>query len=231
MPQSGIHAAFSFQIGQFAKTKNKLLPAIVFGAILPDVDYIAVILGFVYYPINLSENLFHRTFSHSFFTLIIIYLIFAFISEWKKDYEIKQIGKGIVIGILSHIVLDTLFSFEGIHLLWPLPLQKFSLWSNLLISDWIYKLIYISEFFFFRWYAWFLIKLNIAYPNHNSWVIKYLNYWKKTETLIFIFFIFLSFINYYHFKILFILAYIPSILISLVATYVNFSALEYKLKK
>ena len=63
MPQSGIHAAFSFQIGQFAKTKNKLLPAIVFGAILPDVDYIAVILGFIYYPINLSENLFHRTFS------------------------------------------------------------------------------------------------------------------------------------------------------------------------
>ena len=57
MPQSGIHAAFSFQIGRFVKNKNKLLPSIVFGAILPDVDYIAVILGFIYYPINLSENL------------------------------------------------------------------------------------------------------------------------------------------------------------------------------
>lgn len=231
MPQSGIHAALSFRLGQSTNIKSKLIPSIVFGAILPDIDYIAVALGLIYYPINLSEHLFHRTFSHSFFALLIIYLIFGLISEWKNNYNIKQIGRGIVIGMLSHIVLDTLLSFKGIHLLWPLPLKEFILWQNFTFSNWVYKLIYITEFFFFRWYAWFLIKRNIAHPNRNSGVINYLNYWKKIETFLFIFFIIISFINYHYFKILFIFAYIPSIAVSLWATYMNFNVLEYRLKK
>ena len=231
MPQSGIHAALSFRLGQSTNIQSNLIPSIIFGAILPDIDYIAVALGMIYYPLNLSEQLFHRTFLHSFFILLIIYLIFGLISEWKNNTEIKQIGKGIAIGMLSHIVLDTLLSFKGIHLLWPLPLREFALWNNFNFSNGFYKLMYIMEFFFFRWYAWFLIKRNIAHPTNNSGVIKYLSYWKKIETLLFTIFIIISFINYHYFKILFIFAYIPSITMSLWATYMNFDALSYKSKK
>ena len=67
MPQSGIHAALSFRLGQSTNIQSNLIPSIIFGAILPDIDYIAVALGMIYYPLNLSEQLFHRTFLHSFF--------------------------------------------------------------------------------------------------------------------------------------------------------------------
>jgi len=85
MPQAGLHAAFGNQFRRFLSHKRRLFPAIIFGAILPDLDVIAVAIGSLFYPISHSEKLFHRSFSHSFFTLILIYLLFAIWSELKNN--------------------------------------------------------------------------------------------------------------------------------------------------
>ena len=112
MPQAGLHAAFGNQFRLFLSHERRLFPAIIFGAILPDLDVIAVAIGSLFYPIHQAEHIFHRTFSHSFFTLILIYLLFAIWSELKNNPSLKSVGKGLVLGMLTHIVLDTFFGFE-----------------------------------------------------------------------------------------------------------------------
>ena len=50
MPQTGLHAAFGNQLLRIIPYKARLYPAIVFGAILPDMDIIAVAVGSFFYP-------------------------------------------------------------------------------------------------------------------------------------------------------------------------------------
>jgi len=226
MPQIGLHVAFGNQLLRIVPYKIRLYPAIIFGAILPDLDVIAVAMGSLFYQINRSEQLFHRTFSHSFFTLIIIYLLFAIMAEWKKNPTLKSVGKGIVLGMLSHIVLDTFFWFREIHFLWPLPIKPFNIWKFWVLPDWIYRTLLILEFFFFRWYAWFLIQKHVQTPNHLSWILTHLNKWKFIESVLFVLFIIIGLWNPHFFKIVFGVAYIPSLIMALWATFMSREALD-----
>ena len=229
MPQIGLHAAFGNQLLRIIPYKTRLYPAIIFGAILPDMDVIAVAIGSLFYQIHRSEQLFHRTFSHSFFTIILIYLLFAIFAEWKKNPTLKSIGSGIVLGMLTHIVLDTFFWFREIHFLWPLPIEPFNMWKFWVLPEWIYRSMLVLEFFFFRWYAWFLIQRHIQTPNRLSWILTYLNKWKMIESGVFVLFIIIGFWNPHFFKIMFGVAYIPSITMALWGTFMSRDALEYKL--
>ena len=139
---------------------------------------------------------------------------------------IKSIGRGISIGIFTHLIIDTFLWFNHIHILWPLPIKPVNLWSFVDIPIMIYKLLYILEFFFFRVYAWFLIKRHILLPNQNSWLLKYLNIWKNLETYIIIILLLLLSIELSLFKILIALAYIPSLVMALFSTYISRDALE-----
>ena len=211
-------------------TFNKKLgfTKIIFGAILPDIDVIIVAIGSFFHPLSYSEQLFHRSFSHSFFTIIGVYLLFAILAEWKKIPYLKSIGKGIALGILSHIILDTLFWFREIQFLWPLPLKPFNLWSELVIPSWIHRSMLVVEFFCFRYYAWFLITKHLKIPNKQSWIIKYLQIWKKWETIFFVFFSLLTLWKSTIFLFLFGMAYIPSIIMALWATYMSRNAFDYE---
>ena len=229
MPQAGLHAAFGNQFRQFLPHKRRLFPAIIFGAILPDLDVIAVAIGSLFYPIHQAEHIFHRTFSHSFFTLILIYLLFAIWSELKNNPSLKSVGKGLVLGMLTHIVLDTFFWFREIHFLWPLPIKPFNLWIFWEAPDWFNRSMLVLEFFFFRWYAWFLIQRHLQTPNRLSWIVSYLNIWKNIESGILLIFIILGIWNPQFFKILFGAAYIPSLLFALWGTYMSRDALENNL--
>ena len=115
MPQAGLHAIVGYQVRRIITYKKRFLPAVIFGAILPDLDVVAVVIGSLFYPISQSEKLFHRSFSHSFFTIILIYLLFAILAEWKNNPTLKSIGKGLVLGMLTHIILDTFFWFPKIN--------------------------------------------------------------------------------------------------------------------
>ena len=227
MPQAGLHAALGYQFRRIIPPERRLFPALIFGAILPDLDIVIVAIGSLFYPISLSEKLFHRSFSHSFFVLILVYLVFAILAEWKKCPSFKSIGKGMALGILSHIILDTFFWFREIQFLWPLPLEPFNLWNFWKAPDWIHRSMLVLEFFFFRWYAWFLITKHLSTPSRQSWIIKYLQIWKNLATIIFAIFTLLALWNPAIFLVLFGAAYIPSLTMALWATYMSRDALEY----
>ena len=149
MAQAGIHAALGYHLRRIIPVEKRLFPAIIFGAILPDLDVIIVALASLFYPISQAEHLFHRSFSHSFFTIILMYLVFSYIAEWKKQPLYKSIGKGLVLGILSHIIIDTFFWFREIQFLWPLPLEPFNFWSFWQAPSWLHRSMLIMEFFCF----------------------------------------------------------------------------------
>ena len=226
MAQSGLHAALGYQFRRIIPHERRLFPAIIFGAILPDLDILIVAIGSIFYPILESEKLFHRSFSHSFFTVILVYLLFSIFAEIKKRPIFKSIGKGLAIGILSHIILDTFFWFRAIQFLWPLPLEAFNLWSFWESPIWMQHTMLILEFVCFRWYAWFLIKKHLQTPNTQSWIIKYLHIWKKWQTFFFVSFSLLSLWNPKIFLVLFGVAYIPSLIMALYTTYLSRNALE-----
>ena len=226
MAQAGLHAIIGYQTKKIIPREKHLMPGIVFGSIIPDIDIILVTMGALFHGINNAEKLFHRTFTHSFFTLIFIYLLFAILSELKKNPSIKIIGKGIAIGMLTHCLTDIFLWFNSIDLLWPLPINSINLWPFWSPSEGLYNFLLIMEFFCFRWYAWFLIKRHYDTPNKHSWIITHLNRWKKIETLLFISFILFSMLSIPHFKLLFGIAYIPSLIMALFSTYMSRDALE-----
>ena len=228
MPQAGLHAVVGYQVRRIIPYKKRFLPAVVFGAILPDLDVIAVVIGSLFYPISQAEKLFHRSFSHSFFTIILIYLLFAILAEWKNNPALKSVGKGLVLGMLTHIILDTFFWFREIHFLWPLPIEPFNLWNFWEAPEWLHRTMLVLEFFCFRWYAWFLMQQHLIKPQSNSWIIKYLTIWIGWETCFLVFFALLAYWSPPFFKVLFGVAYIPSLIMALWATYMSRDALENK---
>jgi len=227
MAQAGLHAAAGYQLRRVLPYEERLFPSLIFGAMLPDLDIIAVAIASIFYPINQAEEIFHRTFSHSFFTLIFIYLISAILSELYKKPVLKSIGKGIALGMLTHSLIDTLIWFRQIDLLWPLPLQPINLWHWWEAPPLVFQILLIFEFFCFRWYAWFLITQHLKTPGTQSWFVKYLNIWKNMETYIFLFFIIMLIWNPSFFNILFAIAYIPSLIMALFSTYLSRDALEF----
>ena len=226
MAQAGLHAALGYQLRRIIPSERRLFPSIIFGSILPDLDIVVVAIGSLFYPISHSEKLFHRSFSHSFFTLIAVFLLFSILSEWKKRPVYKSIGKGLALGMLSHIILDTFLWFQKIQFLWPLPFEPFSLWNFWVPPDLIHNIMLVLEFFCFRWYAWFLITKHLNTPGRLSWIIKYLQIWKNWEGILFAFFILLALWNPRNFIFLFGAAYIPSLIMMLWATYISRDALE-----
>ena len=226
MAQAGLHAAVVFPLRRVIPYEERLFPALIFGAMLPDLDIIVVAVASLFYTIPLAEEIFHRTFSHSFFTLLFVFLIFSILSELKKKPLLKTIGKGIALGMLTHLLVDTMIWFRQIDLLWPLPLGPVSLWRLFEVPYLVYHILLAFEFFFFKWYAWFLITMHIKTPGNQSWFLKYLNIWKNLETYLFLFFIILLFLNSPFYKILFGIAYIPSLIMALFSTYMSRDALE-----
>ena len=227
MAQAGLHAAVGYTMIRVIPYEKRIFPALIFGAMLPDIDIIVVALASLFYPISQAEAIFHRTFTHSFFTLIFVFLLFAILSELKKRPVFKSIGKGIALGMLTHLLIDTFLWFRQIDLLWPLPLEPINLWRFFEAPTIVIQILLIFEFFCFRWYAWFLITQHLKTPVNESWFIKYLNIWKNCVTFIFLFFIILLFWNPPSFNILFGIAYIPSLIMALFSTYMSRNALEF----
>ena len=228
MAQSGIHAVIGYSFRYYIPNRKYFLPSVIIGAILPDLDLLIVGIKTIFLNTSFNTSIPDRYILHSFFSIIIIYLLFLILSEIKNSSFYKIIGKGIALGMLSHIIIDTFFWFQEIQFLWPLPFKPFMLWKLFNIPNWVYNTILILEFICFYFYAWFLISKHIENPNKYSWIIKYLGYWKFLQGLLSIFFIFLLYLKSSIFIIFFIFAYIPSIIISIWGTYMSRDALIIK---
>ena len=94
--------------------------ALLFGAILPDADFLLEWLG-------LAVGI-HRTFSHSLlfipFTWLVIYGVSIFLLEYlpkkyvpKNEYP-RTLAWAAALGVAFHIFFDCLL-YPGVNLLWP----------------------------------------------------------------------------------------------------------------
>ena len=230
MAQSGIHAFSGIILSKLFKQKKWFAPSLILGSILPDVDILFSAIAFLFGASIVEAEEIHRTFTHSIFTVLIIYLVFLSIKEIKSDKKFKIIGKGICIGMTAHIILDVCLWFHDISLLWPLQpylIDPINIWGNISLSHSpVFKKILLAfEFIMFRLYGWFLINQFINIKNIGNtpiWFIKYMTKWIKIEFILFITFLLLIYININIniYMILFTLMYIPSLMMALISTYV-----------
>tara|TARA_Y100001970_G_scaffold290439_2_gene424191 strand:+ start:20917 stop:21531 length:615 start_codon:yes stop_codon:yes gene_type:complete len=189
----------------------------IIGSFFPDIDIILVAISSFLTPLNQSIFLFHKTLTHSFISLAGIYLIFLIAYEIKKNKLILYIGNGFSWGIITHIILDLIFRFGKIDILWPLPI---GLINGLHYEN--YRNIVLGlDLLFFRLLASELIKiiLNANIENNNINFIKPLTLWMKYHSYLLMLFILTVYFKPEYTLIIFGILYIPSYIMSLLSIY------------
>ena len=220
MPQSGSHIYVSILLKNNQIFKDKwLFPAFLLGSIIPDIDYFFSKLdSIIYIPVSL--DLLNKTFAHSIFTIIFIYLLLLILYEIKKNKNLLHIANGILFGMLFHVIIDTFLWYDKINIFWPLPFEPIHIWKNIKIPQFIIIIMQTFEFIFFRAFAYYSIKTIINYPGKNKYFIKPLTIWMKTESyFIGLFVICAYFLNYYYLYIVFFIGYVPSLIMTLYTIY------------
>ena len=133
--------------------------------------------------------------------------------------------------MILHIIIDIFFRFNNIHILWPLPIGFIHLPSLFTLPDTLLKVLMPFEFLFFRFYAWLLIKRSIDHTISLSFFSKYISYWMKAELLLFILFITIfQQLEINLFNYIFIIAYIPSLIMAMLSTFFMYKSINCNLK-
>lgn len=211
-------------IGKYLPKDKWLITSVVFGAMLPDIEWIFISIASLLTSSSLS--IFHRTLTHSLFFPIILYLVIAIISELRKLPYIKIIGRGIVIGVLLHILFDIFLWILPVSFFWPLPIKLKQFWFIETIEVWIDYLMLSLNFLFFRIYAWILIQRAVENHSINIWFVKPLSIWMNIEFWLFILFILLTYFQVQYFYSFFSIAYVPSLLFALFSTFYMNDAID-----
>ena len=115
MAQAGIHSMLGVAVQKWTPARRWLMLGIVLGNLMPDMDNFAVAAATL--TGNSTEGL-HRTFTHSLFFVAGIFIVFYVIGLLTKKSEIGNLGIGLGIGVLMHILLDLLIWFNGVEILW-----------------------------------------------------------------------------------------------------------------
>jgi membrane-bound metal-dependent hydrolase YbcI (DUF457 family) len=155
MAQAGIHSMVGLAVRKWTPTREWLMLGIVLGNPLPDADNLAVAVATV--TGRPTEGL-HRTFTHSLFTVVAVVAVFYVVGQLTNRPRWFNLGLGLGIGILMHILLDLLIWFNGVEILWPLP-SWINLWENVTPPEWWRKLMRPVEFLFF---ALFFVLLDVT---------------------------------------------------------------------
>ncbi len=231
MHLTGINAIIALTITKKIPYKNLLYPSIIMGILLPDID-IAINFIIDYLNISIASTLFIKnTYTHSLFSIIGIYLCLLIFFEIKKVEFKNNISQGVIIGMILHIIIDIFLRFSNIHILWPLPIGFIHLPSLFTLPDTLLKVLMPFEFLFFRFYAWLLIKRSIDHTISLSFFSKYISYWMKAELLLFILFITIfQQLEINLFNYIFIIAYIPSLIMAMLSTFFMYKSINCNLK-
>ena len=149
MPQNGIHAIVGTVSRKWMPKKEWLLLGVVLGNMFPDLDNIVVAYAtLTKMPDPLS---YHRTFTHSIFTVIALVILFYIIAAVTKNEKWQNFGMGFGIGILMHVALDLVLWFNGVALLWPLG-GELNFWGWFVMPAWLKILLDTGEFLAFGFY-------------------------------------------------------------------------------
>lgn len=162
MAQAGIHSVIGVAVRKWAPKAEWLVLGIVLGNLFPDTDNLAVAIATV---AKLPTEGLHRTFTHSLFTITAILAIFYIIAALTKKPRWNDLGIGLGIGVLMHILLDLLVWYNGVDILWPIP-SWVNLWSGYTPPEWFDKLMLPAEYLFLALY--FLLLYFMALKNNTD---------------------------------------------------------------
>ncbi|MDM5316188.1 metal-dependent hydrolase [Fictibacillus sp. b24] len=102
--------------------------AAVLGSLLPDLCHPGSYLGkkTSFLSKTISKTFGHRTITHSWIMILLLMMLPKWI-DWR--YE-DSLSMGLVVGVISHLILDAATS-RGIQLLYPLPIRfRFPLYTK-----------------------------------------------------------------------------------------------------
>ena len=220
MAQAGAHAIIAMYSSKLSFLRNYLVPYIIIGSLIPDLDLILAAIGKLFTNIPDPILFFHRKGTHSLLFILFINLLFKILSEILKKPNLKDCGAGLSIGIFIHILVDSLFFLNGVFILWPIKL-KLNFWFNYNPPQLLPKILMALEFLFFRILAWIIIeistrKIDIRFPG----LLPILAKWEKAELYLFLVFAGYAILNLPYFNILFGIFYIPSLFISIIVVWI-----------
>lgn len=156
MPQAGFHAIVGVASRKWMPKKEWLLLGLVLGNLFPDLDNLVVAYATVA-KLPDPEH-YHRTFTHSIFTIIAMVVLFYVIAAATRNAGWKNFGVGFGAGILMHILLDLVIWFNGVYLLWPIDFEL-NFWSWFTTPAWLSILLGTGEFLAFGLYFLLLVSL------------------------------------------------------------------------
>lgn len=149
MPQNGIHAIVGIVSRRWMPKREWLLLGVVLGNMFPDLDNLVV--AYATLAKLPDPERFHRTFTHSIFTVIVLVVLLYIVSAVTQNLTWRKFGQGFGVGILMHIALDLVFWFNGVELLWPIR-YELNFWSWFVVPDWLKILLDTGEFLAFGLY-------------------------------------------------------------------------------
>jgi membrane-bound metal-dependent hydrolase YbcI (DUF457 family) len=160
MPQNGIHAIIGVVSRKWMPKREWLLLGVVLGNMFPDLDNLAV--AYATLAKLPDPGRFHRTFTHSIFTIIAMVILFYIIAVVTKNEKWKNFGIGFGAGILMHILVDLVLWFGGVALFWPVKFEL-NFWSWFVTPVWLKILLDTGEFLAFGLYFLLLSSLASRY--------------------------------------------------------------------
>ncbi|MFB0533734.1 MAG: metal-dependent hydrolase, partial [Anaerolineae bacterium] len=183
MAQAGIHGMVGMAVRKWTPNQAWLMLGIVLGNISPDADNLAVAVATV---AKLPIKGLHRTFTHSLFTVAAVVIAFYVVAWATKRPRWGNLGLGLGIGILMHILLDLLIWFNGVEILWPIP-SWVNLWSHVIPPEWWSKLMLPTEFLCF---ALFFLLLDVTARKRDTdgGFLRTLRVWTVVQGALFVVF-------------------------------------------
>ncbi len=180
MAQAGIHGLIGTAVRKLSPGRKWLILGIVIGSLFPDLDNLAVAVATV---MKLPTAGLHRTFTHSLFAAAGIAIVFYLAGRLLKQPRWGNLGIGLGIGMVLHIILDLLIWFDGVAILWPIT-SWVNLWAAFSPPAWFSKLMLPAEFLFF---ALFFIGLAGIARKHNTdtGYLRTLHIWTWVEGVLF----------------------------------------------
>ena len=157
MPQNGVHAIIGTVTRKWMPQKEWLLLGVVLGNMFPDLDNLVV--AYATLAKLPDPEGFHRTFTHSIFTIALILVLFYIIAAVTQNEKWKNFGNGFGIGILMHILVDLVLWFNGVALLWPIQ-YELNFWSWFTVPGWLKIFLDTGEFLAFGLYFLLLVSLS-----------------------------------------------------------------------
>jgi membrane-bound metal-dependent hydrolase YbcI (DUF457 family) len=188
MAQAGLHGLVCLPFRIWAAPRQGLMLGIILGSLLPDVDNLAVAGATL---AGKSTEGLHRTFTHSLFTAAGLIAAFYLVSLVAKRATWSNLGFGLGIGILLHVLLDLLIWFDGVEVLWPLPLWV-NLWSGVSPPDWWMTLMMPLELGFFALFFFTLHSMARKQESDANFLGK-LRFWAGLQAVVFMVFLILAF--------------------------------------